>query len=53
MPYERGRALFEIGRHLPRGDAERLRLLGQAELLLAGAGAEHDRARTLAEIRAG
>jgi serine/threonine protein kinase len=53
MPYEHGRALFEIGRHLERGHPERLRLLGRAEVLFAGAGAEHDRGRALAEIRGG
>jgi serine/threonine protein kinase/tetratricopeptide (TPR) repeat protein len=53
MPYERGRAYLEIGRHLRRGDPERQRALSRAEAIFADLGADHDRSRALAEIRGG
>jgi hypothetical protein len=53
MPYERGRAYFEIGRHLRLGDPTRQRWLSRAEAIFAELGAEHDRSRALAEIRRG
>ncbi len=45
MPYEHARALFEIGRHLPAGDAQRRGHLARAEAIFAELHAEHDRAR--------
>jgi serine/threonine protein kinase len=53
MPYERGRALFEIGRHLRPDHPERLRTLVKAEAIFADLGADVDRSRALAEIRRG
>src|SRR5262249_54530119 len=53
MPYERGRAFFEIGRHLRREDAERSRFLGRAEGIFADLGGVLDRSRALGQIRGG
>jgi serine/threonine protein kinase len=50
MPYERGRALFEIGRHLSPGDPLRRRHLARAAAIFAELGAEHDGARAETEI---
>ncbi len=53
MPYERGRAHLDIGRHLRRGDPQRQRSLSRAEAIFADLGADHDRSRALAAIREG
>jgi eukaryotic-like serine/threonine-protein kinase len=52
MPYERGRALLEIGRHLPLGTPERARQLGAAADIFAriGSAAELARARGLVGV---
>jgi serine/threonine protein kinase/tetratricopeptide (TPR) repeat protein len=53
MPYQRARALLELGRHLPVGDPERARFLSRAEAIFADIGARLDRNRALGEIRKG
>jgi serine/threonine protein kinase/tetratricopeptide (TPR) repeat protein len=45
MPYERGRAYLERGRHRSPSDPRRREDLGRAADIFAGLGAEHDRAR--------
>ena len=42
MPYEHARALYELGRHAPRGTAERVRLLTESGDLFAAIGAVDD-----------
>ncbi len=50
MPYERGRALLEIGRHLAPGDPLGRRHLARAAAIFAELHAAHDQARAEAEL---
>ena len=50
MPYEEGRALYEIGRHLPAGSAERRTHLERAAARFDGLGSTWDLARTRAAL---